>query len=323
LLTLTNVVSTLPTSMSKPIDNPVISSSFLHSGTAVMIALVLVDSLHFIFGRLLLPYLPATTSSFYYMAIATLEIALFAAVRREIDWRVFWDNAKFFLIIGFLIAFATAASFAAVTYIDPGTASMIARINTLFALAFGIFWLKEKLVRGEKIGAGIAVIGVFIIGFQPGSASDQVWLGVVLVLGSSFTYALHAAIVKKQGGDIDFTNFFLFRMLSSIFFLLIFAVGRREMVWPKGWEIWLLLLVTATVNVTISRGLYYVALRRFNLSILTILLTLSPVITIVWSLILFGELPSPQGLLGGTAVIAGVILVTMSKSKKVVVSKGD
>ena len=281
-----------------------------------MITLLLVDSLHYVFGRLLLPYLPATTSSFYYMAIATVEIAVFAAVRRRIDWRVFWNNAKFFLIIGFLIAFATAASFAAVTYIDPGTASMIARINTLFALGFGILWLKEKLVRGEKIGAAIAVIGVFIIGFQPGGVNNQLWLGVVLVLGSSFTYALHAAIVKKQGGDIDFTNFFLFRMVASIFFLLIFAVARGEMVWPTGWQLWLLLIVTATVNVTISRGLYYVALRRLNLSILTILLTLSPVITIGWSLLLFGVMPSLQGLLGGTAVIAGVILVTMSRQRK-------
>jgi drug/metabolite transporter (DMT)-like permease len=301
--------------MSKPIS-PASTNSFLNNGTAVMVVLLLVDSLHFVFARLLMPYLPATTSSFFYMAIATLQIALFAALRRQIDWRVFRDNAKFFLTIGFLIAFATAASYAAVTYIDPGTASMIARINTLFALGFGIFWLKEKLVGGEKIGAAIAVIGVFIIGFQSGGVNDQLWLGVLLVLGSSFTYALHAAIVKRQGGAIDFTNFFLFRMLSSIFFLLIFAVGRGEMRWPSGWEIWLLLIMTATLNVTISRGLYYVVLRRLDLSLLTILLTLSPVITIVWSLILFRELPSPQGFLGGTAVIAGVLLVTTSRRRK-------
>ncbi len=291
------------------------TNKFLGNGTAVMVVLLLVDSLHYVFGRLLLSYLPATTSSFYYMTLATLEIALFAAVRRQIKWRVFRDNVKFFLIIGFLIAFATSTSFTAVTYIDPGTASMIARINTLFALGFGIVWLKEKLVRGEKIGAGIAIMGVFIISFQRGELGDQVWLGALLVLGSSFTYALHSAIVKRQGGELDFTNFFLFRMMTSILFLFIFAVGRGEMVWPTGWQIWLILLLTATVNVTIGRGLYYVALRRYDLSKLTILLTLSPVVTILWSLLLFGALPSWQGLVGGTAVIAGVILVTTSKYK--------
>lgn len=288
----------------------------MNNGTAVIIVLILVDSLHFVFGRLLLPYLPPTTSSFYYMAIATAEIAVFAAVRRQIDWHVFRDNVKFFLTIGFLIAASSAMSFAAITHIDPGTASMIARIETLFALGFGILWLKEKLVRGEKVGAAIAVIGVFIVGFQPTNSSSQIWLGTVLVLVSSFMYALHAAIVKRQGGKLDFTNFFLFRMLASVFFLLIFAVGRQEMVWPTGWQIWLLLIIVGTVNVVISRGLYYLALRRFDLSILTILLTLAPVITILWSLLLFGELPSLQGLVGGTAVIMGIILLTKSRYKK-------
>lgn len=39
-------------------------------------------------------------------------------------------------------------------------------------------------------------------------------------------------------------------------------------------------------------GLYYAALRRFNLSLLTILLTLGPVMRIVWPLLLFGKRPS-------------------------------
>lgn len=299
--------------MSKLTSSPAAPGRILDNGTAVMLALLLVDSLHYVFARLLIPYLPATTSSFFYMTIATLEIALFAAVRRQIDWRIFRDNAQFFLIIGFLIAFATSASFAAVIYIDPGTASMIARVNTLFALGFGILWLKEKLVRRQKIGAGLAIIGVFIISFQRGGAGDQIWVGALLVLASSFTYALHSAMVKRQGSDIDFTNFFLFRMVTSIFFLLLFAVGRREMVWPAGGQVWLILLLAGTVNVVISRGLFYVALRRLDLSILTILLTLSPVITILWSLLLFGQAPSWQGLVGGTAVIAGVIIVTLNK----------
>lgn len=287
----------------------------MDSGTAVIIILLLVDSLHYIFARLLLPYLPATTASFYYMGIATLQVAIFAAVRRQIQWRIFWDNARFFVIIGFLIASSTAMSYAAINYLDPGTASMINRVNTLFALGFGILWLKETLVRGQKIGTLIAVIGVFVIAFQPGEASSQLWLGTLLVLGSSFTYALHSAIVKREGGGLDFTNFFLFRMITSTLFLLLFTLVRREMVWPTGQYVWLILLVTATVNVVIGRGLFYVALRRLDLSVLTIILTLSPVITILWSWSLFDVWPTWQGLLGGTAVIAGVILVTTSKRK--------
>ena len=275
--------------------------------------LLLVDSGHFIFGRMLLPYLPPTASSFYYMTLALIQIAIFAAVRRQIDWRVLRDNAWFFIVIGFLIAVATSTSFAAVVYIDPGTASLLARMGTIFGLAFGIFWLKERLTRGEQAGAFLAVVGVFIISFQPAAEGSNALLGTLLVLTSTFTYAMHAAIVKRNGGEIDFTNFLLFRMMTSCFFLLIFTIGRGELVWPSGIEVWLILLLTATVNVTISRSLYYMVMRRIELSILTVLLTLTPVITIFWSMLLFGERPSLQGFVGGVAVILGVILVTLSK----------
>ncbi len=296
--------------------NPAKPKGLMNNVPAIVFVLLLVDSLHFVFARLLLPYLPPTTSSFYYMTVATVEIGLFAAVRGRIKWRIFRENARFFLIIGFLIATATASSFAAVAYIDPGTASLIARMSTVFALGFSIFWLKEQLVRGEQIGAIVAVIGVFIISFQPGEPGSFVWLGTLLVLTANFAYALHAAIVKRYGEEIEFTNFFLFRMMAAILFLLIFATARGEMTWPRGPQVWWILLLAGTVNVTISRTLYYLALRRFKLSVHTILLTLSPVVTILWSFSLFGERPSPQGFLGGFIVILGVILVTTSRNRK-------
>jgi drug/metabolite transporter (DMT)-like permease len=299
--------------MSRATNSPAPSGALSKNVLVILIVLLLVDSLHFVFARLLLPYLPPTTSSFYYMAVATAQIAIYAAVRRQIKWQIFREHLWFFLSIGFLIASATAMSFAAVVYIDPGTASLVARMSTIFSLGFGIFWLKERLSQGQIVGALVAIIGVFIISFQPGGPSSRLWLGTVLVLFSNFTYAFHAAIVKRNGEDIEFLNFFLFRMLSSILFLLIFSVGRGEMVWPRGWPVWWILLLAGTINVTVSRSLYYLILRRFKLSIFTILLTLSPAVTILWSWVLFGDLPSSQGVLGGTAVILGVILVTMSK----------
>ena len=292
------------------------AGSLLNNMPAVIITLIVIDSLHFVFARLLHPYLPPTAGSFYYMTVATIQIAIYAAVRRKIDASILRDNLKFFLIIGFLIGFATATSFAAVAYIDPGTASLIARSSTVFGMLFGYFWLKERLSRGERIGAVISIAGVFIISFQPGNLSELTWLGPVLVLLASFTYALHAAIVKHDGGDMDFLNFFLFRMLSSILFLFIFMVGRGELVWPQGREVWTILLLAGTFNVTVSRSLYYMVLRRFRLSILTILLTLSPAMTVLWSYLLFGVLPSLQGVIGGTIVIGGVILVAMSRQKR-------
>ena len=277
----------------------------------VIAILLLVDSLHFVFARLLLPYLPGGTSAFYVLAIATLQVFIFLGLRRRIRFSVFRSNLRFFLAIGLLVATSTTFNYVAVGYIDPGTASLLAQSSTVFALGFSIFWLREKLTGLEFIGALIALIGVFVISFQPG---DYLRLGSLLVLASAFMYALHAAIVKRHGGQMDFGNFFLFRVASVTGFLLLFTSIRGQLIWPS-WEAWRFLILAGTIDVVFSRVLYYLALRRLQMSFHTIILTLSPVITIIWSLILFSEKPTAQSFVGGAAVILGVVIVTWGKSK--------
>jgi drug/metabolite transporter (DMT)-like permease len=286
--------------------------SLLQNGPLVMAVLLLVDSLHYIFARLLLPHLPATTSSFYTLLVGLVETAVFLAWRRQIKWTVLRQNLRFFLAVGFLVATATALSFAAVAYIDPGSAALVSQTYTLITLGLGIFWLRERLRPLQLVGAVIAIIGLFVISFQPGETSNLLRLGALLVLLSNFTYALHTAVVKRYGDTLDFGNFFLFRVGSTALFLLFFSVGRGEFSWPTT-TAWLLLLLVGTVNITISRVLYYLALRRLKMSIHTLLLTLTPALTILWSLLLFGERPSPQGFIGGAIIITGVILVTLKR----------
>lgn len=274
--------------------------------------LLVVDSLHFVFARLLAPHLPGVTSAFYVLAVATLEVTVFLAFKGAIRPRLFLRNATFFLVIGLLVAAATSLNYIAVGYIDPGTAAMLAQTATIFALALSVIWLREHLSSVEILGAILALVGVFIISFQPG---DYLRLGSLMILASAFMYALHAAIVKRHGGDMEFSNFFLWRVASTTAFLLLFTTARGQWVWP-GREAWIIIIVAGTVDVVISRVLYYLALRRLKMSIHTIILTLSPVLTVLWSVLLFSERPSTQALLGGVAVILGVVIVSASFSRR-------
>lgn len=280
---------------------------------AGMVAVLLVvDSMHFVFARMLRPYLPPQTSAMLVLTVAALEVALFLAVRRQIQWAVLHQHARFFLTIGFLVALATTLSYTAVQYVDAGTASLLAQMSTVFALGFSFFWLKERLNRQEGAGAFLALVGVFTISFQPG-AGVFLQIGSLLVLGSAFAYALHTAVVKRHGGQMDFANFFLFRVAATSGFLILFTLGRGQLEMPADWWVWLLVVLVATVDVVVSRVLYYLALRRLRLNFHAILLTLSPVLATFWSLLLFAERPSLQGVAGGVVVIAGVLVVTQAR----------
>jgi drug/metabolite transporter (DMT)-like permease len=289
-----------------------VASTFLGNAPLVIGVLLVVDSLHFVFARLLAPHLPGVTSAFYVLAVATLEVTVFLAFKGHIRPRLFLQNASFFLVIGLLVAASTGLNYIAVSYIDPGTAAMLAQTSTIFALGLSVVWLREHLTSVEIFGAALALLGVFIISFQTG---DYLRLGSLMVLASSFMYALHAAIVKRHGGDMEFSNFFLWRVASTAAFLLLFTSVRGQWVWP-GREAWVIILIAGTVDVVFSRVLYYVALRRLKMSLHTIILTLSPVLTVLWSLLLFSEQPSTQAFVGGAVVILGVVIVTTSFGRR-------
>lgn len=276
--------------------------------------LLIVDSLHFVFARALLPHISPMVSAMYVIGVATAQVGLYglylrARKRPGIHFGYARKHVGFFLIVGFLVAGSTVLNYASVAFIDAGTASILGKMTTLWSLAFGLIWLHEKLTLRQILGALLAIIGVFIIAFQPG---DYLRLGSLMIVTSTLMYALHAAVVKRHGEQMDLLNFFFYRLLFTTAFLLMFAIGADALTWPTPYT-WLLLLIAGTVDVTISRALYYGALRRLPMSVHAIILTVSPVIAIGWSLLLFGTFPGPRELLGGLAVLVGVLLATFRR----------
>jgi drug/metabolite transporter (DMT)-like permease len=282
-----------------------------HTAVLVMTMLV-VDSFHLIFARALAPLMSAFHSSFFVLLIATLQVASYLLLTRRVRWQVLFEHRWFFLAIGALVAAATLGSYTAVFLLDAGTASLLGRVSTVITLALSVFWLKERLSNWELLGAALCIAGAFTISFQ---SSNVLRLGSLLILLSVTFYALHIAIVKRFGDRIEFANFFLWRLAMTTLFLFLFGLFR-PLALPPSALAWALLLLTASVDVVLSRILYYWLLRRMRLGIHTIALTLTPVLTVLWSILLFAERPTWQALAGGMLVLTGVLVVADVQRRK-------
>jgi len=273
--------------------------------------MVLLDSVHYVAARLLLPLVPPGSSALYVLAIATAQVALYGLARKRLNLGAFREHKWSLLAIGFLVATATNLSFQAVRFIDPGTASLLSQTSTLFALGFSLLWLRERLSLVQASGAVVALAGALTITFQRG---DYLRVGALIVVSASFMYSFHAAVSKKYTGDMEFLDFFFFRLLCSTAFLLPLAWSTGDLVWPAS-RAWPLLFLVATFDVAISRALYYIALQRLKMSVHAIALTASPLLAVIWATLLFDTRPTLRQLLGGVAVILGTLVVVSQRRR--------
>jgi O-acetylserine/cysteine efflux transporter len=271
---------------------------------ALFTVLLIVDSLHLVFARAFVPYFEPVISATLVLGVGTIIVGVYGVVRGELHLASLRQHFWFYASVGFLVGSSTAMSYTAVALIDTGTASMLAKTSTLFSIAIGLWWLRERLHLIQIVGGALALVGVVLLTFQPG---DIFRWGALLILGSSLMYAYHAALVKRHGGKMGFVDFFFFRLLFTTLTLSAIALTRPYTVAAPP-SIWLLIVVAGTVDIVISRTLYYLALRRLPMSLHAIVLTVSPVVTLGWAYWFFDTFPNPLQLVGGATVIIGVAL---------------
>lgn len=272
---------------------------------------LLFDSLHFIFARMLIPYVNPIISAPLVMGIAALQIGIYGVLTKRLTFHTLRNHWFFFLTIGILIGTSTYLGYLAVRFIDAGTASMLNKVSTVISVALGLVWLKERFTRIQLWGTLLAVVGTFIIAYQPNA---QLRWGAILILIGTLSYSFHFAVVKRFGSEMDFVNFLFYRMLFTTIPLVLMAASRSTWEWPSATG-WALVLLTSTFDVTISRAFYYWALRRLDMSLLSVITTLGPVATVLWAFLFFDTLPTMQQLLGGMAVLVGVLIVTLQRDK--------
>ncbi|GAB4579151.1 MAG: hypothetical protein Fur0022_18890 [Anaerolineales bacterium] len=287
--------------------------NFLAQNTPLLILVLLaVDGLHFVFARALREYMHPVASVTWVMGIGALEVGIFAVSQGKFRFETFRNHPIFFLAIGALVGVSTTINYVAVRFIEPGVASLLSQMSILFGVALGVFWLRERLTKGQMFGAGFALAGVLVITFLPG---DFLRFGALMVIGGSFLYAFHAAIVKRYGGSIGFLEFFIWRLVATTGVLIGMAGALEQWVLPPNLAAWGLLFITGTTDVVVSRALYYVSLRRLSVAIHALIFTLSPLVALLWAFILFGSQPTVRELIGGGIVMVGVGLITLPKGE--------
>ena len=179
----------------------------------------------------------------------------------------------------------------------------------LFVAALSGIVLKEKMPKAARPGALVAVVGALLIGMNSIAGMSGDITGDLLALAGAVLMAGHWLCNRYARRTVEALPFMLLLYVQTALLLALtlpFLGGLRMT--PKA----LLAVAGLAVGCTLlGHAMFTLALGKVSATVVSFALLGEPVGAMLWSLVMFGEIPTPLLFIGGSVTIIGLVLYLM------------
>lgn len=252
--------------------------------------------------------LSPSTAAFFRMAYALPVLFLVAAVTRKQDTRS-RAHRMLALASGLVLSLDISIWHWSIALIGAGLATVLANIQVVFVGLIAWVVYREKPSRQALIMIPVILSGVALtsgLGRPDAYGTDPV-LGAILGAVTGLLYASFLVIFRRANRDRvhpagPLRDATLGAAIGCVLVGLLDPGFSFSPVWPAhGWLVALALLPQVLGWLMIT-----VALPRLPALETSVLLLLQPVLTVIWSLLLFAELLSSLQWIGVLTVLGGI-----------------
>jgi drug/metabolite transporter (DMT)-like permease len=243
------------------------------------------------------------------LLVGTVLLAVILAFGRR--W-VKPTTREWLLILGFGVAWFGAYNLALNTAeqaLDAGTTAMIVNLAPiLVALGAGVF-LREGLPKWLAIGAGVAFLGVVLIGIGAGGHDGGIdGIAVLWALVAAVTYAAGVLFQKPALKRLPAAQVTWLGCAIGTVACLPFSGQLITQIQQAPVNSILGVVYLGAVPTAIAFSTWAYALSRVPAGQLTISTYIVPPLAIVMGVLFLGELPVPLAIIGGILCLVGVAL---------------
>ncbi len=179
----------------------------------------------------------------------------------------------------------------------------------LFVAAFSGVVLKERMPKDARLGAIVAVVGALLIGMNSIAGLSGDITGDVLALLGAIFMAGHWLCNRYARRTVDALPFtlLLYTQTAVLLTLSLPFLGGFQMTWKA-----LLAVAGLAVGCTLlGHSMFTLALGKVSATVVSFALLGEPVGAMIWSMVMFGEIPTALLLIGGLVTILGLVLYLM------------
>jgi len=253
------------------------------------------------FGRYIDLSPPLTIA--YRALLALLLLLGYALLQKH---RLLFDFKKHgatVLLSGFLMALHWVFYFYALRWGNVAIGMLSLFTYPVFTSLMEPFFFNTRWQWRHLLMSLLIVIGIYFLApsLDPQNVSTQ---GLLMGLFSAFTYSIRNIILKKKVNTFKGSTLMLYQMTITFMLLLpAFWIYAPEKVEPQLPYIGFLAIVT-----TIGHTLFINSFRYFNISTVSILSSIQPLLGIFLGVLFLGEIPSERSLIGGVLILLTVVI---------------
>jgi S-adenosylmethionine uptake transporter len=258
------------------------------------------------------PGLPAAMVSFVRILVNLVILAVPALLTGKF-LSLFGDLRLSLWLRGLFGTLALMMSFASIQMIGPGESAFLAASSVVFVALLGPCVLRQKNSALAWVAILGALAGLALL-FEPRLGPGD-FPGRALGLGTGLFAALAYLMVAKAGASNTAQSVIFYFCLVGVLLHLGYF-GAYGYVWPASPDVWVLLLAGGACA---SVAQYYMT-RAYQIAPAALVGAasyLSPVLSLVWGVVLFSRAPAAQGWAGcGLVLLFGVMLPFLSAAGK-------
>jgi drug/metabolite transporter (DMT)-like permease len=257
---------------------------------------------------------PPSTAAFFRCAYALPALGALAVWERRRYGQRDRGQARLAAIAGLLFAIDLILWHHSIGAVGAGLGTVLGNIQVVLVGLAAWAVLGERPERRLFVAVPLVLVGVVLISGVIGADAygDDPALGVLYGVLTAIAYTGVLLVLRAGIRDVRRPAGALFdaTLVSAIACLAIgWPLGELELVptWPEhGW-----LLTLAITSQVVGWLFISISLPRVPAAVTSIVLTLQPVVTVVFSILLLDESPSEVQLLGIAVVVSGILLATV------------
>lgn len=220
-------------------------------------------------------------------------------------------------VLGYWLA--SYLDFQGLVYLTAQFERLILFTYPVFVMILGALFFGGVITRWGVGALLLSYAGIAVIFLEGATATgDHVALGVMLVLGSAFAFALYQLLAKPLIAQLGSRIFTCIAMIGAGAAVLahFFALNSLSDLFELPSRIIVIAALIAVFATVLPTFMLSAALERITPQAVSVLGTLSPVATIAMAIVLLGEPFTPTDAFGTALVIAGVGLFTWHDARQ-------